>query len=207
MVSTIGIIDYGAGNLRSVAGAVERLGHSPRVVDRPNDLADVSKIILPGVGAFKDGMENLQKRGFIPVLGKMVLRQEIPILGICLGAQLLTKGSEEFGWTEGLGWIDTNVKSLRHSGSQDRVPHVGWNNVQFSKGSRLFHQLPSDSLFYFVHSFGIVQGSGSAQTATCNYGFEFVAAFERENIFGVQFHPEKSQRHGLSVMQNFLAVG
>lgn len=203
----IGVIDYGLGNLHSVAGAVDKSGYEYLVSADPDALVAADKLILPGVGAFKDGMRLISERGLKSFLDEAANQRKIPILGICLGAQLLTNGSEEFGWTEGFGWIDTVVKSLRHTGSQDRVPHIGWNNVQFSSDSKLFHGLPIDSLFYFVHSFGIVQGSGFTQTATCNYGFEFVAAFERENIFGVQFHPEKSQRHGLSVMRNFLAVG
>ena len=200
----IGIIDYGVGNLHSVAGAVEKVGFQPLISGDSEVLSKAEKLILPGVGAFKDGMSTLVEKGLDEFVNKAVKIDRIPILGICLGAQLFTQGSEEFGWTDGLGWIDTTVKSLRSFGSAERVPHVGWNEVNFKKESILFYGVPEEALFYFVHSFCILQGVDTPATATCDYGFEFVAALEDENIFAVQFHPEKSQKYGLKVLQNFL---
>jgi glutamine amidotransferase len=200
----IGIVDYGVGNLRSVAGAVEKTGFNPIVSSDPKVLVKADKLILPGVGAFKDGMKAIVESGLEEFLNEAVQVNKTPILGICLGAQLFTKGSEEFGWTDGLGWIDSTVKSLRSYDSQERVPHVGWNNIRSSTESTLFREVPEEALFYFVHSFCIVQSAWAHQTASCEYGFEFVAALEKNNIFAVQFHPEKSQRYGLLVLRNFL---
>lgn len=204
-MTKIGIIDYGLGNLTSVAGAVAKLGYEPVISASRDTLSDADKLILPGVGAFPDGMANLSSRGLIEVLGDLVIKGRKPILGICLGFQLLGEGSEEFSETDGLGWIDARVKLLRPSDKSLRVPHVGWNDVtQASPDCILFDGIPDEALFYFVHKYKMETPREGASVATCDYGGAFTAAVQKGNIFGTQFHPEKSQRHGLALLNNFL---
>ena len=202
----IGIIDYGLGNLASVAGAVNRLGFESEISNDAKILQQCHKLILPGVGAFGDAMANLRQKDLIGVLNDLVRRRGTPILGICLGAQLFTKGSEEFGWTDGLGWVDADVRSLRCVGPNLPIPHVGWNDIQHIGDSTLFQNVPLDALFYFVHSFCILVNNQKVVNATCDYNRVFSAAFQQENIYAVQFHPEKSQLYGLKVLNNFLEI-
>jgi glutamine amidotransferase len=203
----IGIIDYGLGNLRSVAGAVERLGREPVITSDAGRLAEADKLILPGVGAFGDGMRNLRSLGLVEPLGEMVLGGRKPLLGICLGSQLLCLQSEEFGIHQGLGWIDARVRLLTPEGADLRIPHVGWNDlVRTAQKSILFDGIPEDALFYFVHSYHIVAPEAIV-VARCEYGTPFVAAFESGNVYATQFHPEKSQQHGLTLLGNFLEKG
>lgn len=200
----IAIIDYGLGNLRSVAGAVAKLGFESRITDRVDVLTVADKLILPGVGAFGDGIANLRERKLTEPLTDLVIRQRKPILGICLGAQLLANESEEFGHHKGLGWINASVIRLHpHDGL--RIPHVGWNNLVETRPSILFEGIPSDALFYFVHSFHMACGDPALVTAQCDYGIQFTAVVQRENIYATQFHPEKSQEHGLRLLKNFLS--
>lgn len=199
----VAIIDYGLGNVRSVAGAVAKLGFEPQVTDHVDVLARADRLILPGVGAFGDGMANLRERKLIEPLTKLVTRAHKPLLGICLGAQLLTKESEEFGRHEGLGWIDASVTRLQ-SDDGLRIPHVGWNNLVDVRPSVLFDDIPSDALFYFVHSFRIIGAAPELVVGQCEYGGRFAAVVQRENIYATQFHPEKSQFHGLQLLKNFL---
>lgn len=200
----IGIVDYGVGNLRSISGAVRKLGYEPCISQDPKNLKSARRLILPGVGAFGDGMAGLQQTGMDDFLKEAVLQDGIPILGICLGAQLLTRGSEEFGWHSGLNFIEGEVKSLSSFGCSERIPHIGWNEINLFPSSRLLTDIKSGDLVYFVHSLGMLLDKPENVKATCSYGFEFVAAFEKENIYGVQFHPEKSQAIGLKVLGNFL---
>jgi glutamine amidotransferase len=199
----IGIVQYGLGNTRSVMGAVERLGFEPVLTDRPELLARADKLILPGVGAFGDGMKNLKDRGLVEALNSLVREQNKPILGICLGFQLMAERGYEFGNHQGLGWIKAEVVKMDTRGEL-RLPHVGWNDLFQVKESLLLEGIPSNALFYYVHSYharceeeGIVVGESE-------YGCRFVAAVEQGNLFGTQFHPEKSQRWGLEVLRNFL---
>jgi glutamine amidotransferase len=201
----VGIVDYGLGNLASVAGAVGKLGHEPVVTSDADALYSCDKLILPGVGAFGDGMANLRAAGLDKRLAYFVADAGKPILGICLGAQLMTRESEEFGNHEGLGWIDAHVRRLTPNDPGLRVPHVGWNEALLPAGDwPLFEGVPADALFYFVHSFGIQADDADMLVAHGQHGHPFIAAFQKGRIFGTQFHPEKSQRHGLAVLRNFL---
>lgn len=200
----IAIVDYGLGNLRSVAGAVERLGHKAIVSCVPDELERAEKLILPGVGAFGDGMRRLRARGLVPVLDRLVRAEGRPILGICLGAQLFAHEGHEFGRHEGLGWIDATVERLETGDAALRLPHVGWNGLAQLRPSVLFDGIPGDALFYYVHSYHLVTRDPNAVVGECEYGRRFGAVFQQGAIYGTQFHPEKSQQHGLSLLRNFL---
>jgi glutamine amidotransferase len=199
----IAIVDYGLGNLRSVAGAVERLSHEPVITSDAAELERADKLILPGVGAFGDGMRNIHERGLVEPLNRLVREQRKPVLGLCLGAQLIARESEEFGVHEGLGWIDARVRRLESSNGL-RVPHVGWNDLHQTGESVLFAGLREDALFYFVHSYHIVADDPGIVKGETDYGERLVAVVERDNVYGVQFHPEKSQLDGLTLLGNFL---
>ena len=201
----VAIIDYGLGNLRSVAGAVAKVGFEARITSDVNELKSAEKLILPGVGAFADGMKNLRERGLVEPLTQMVAHEKKPILGICLGAQLLTKSSEEFGHHEGLGWIDASVMRLNPQGGL-RVPHVGWNDLFQVRPSVLFEGIPNGALFYYVHSFHIVCNDPKLVIGECEYGMRVTAAVQSGSIYATQFHPEKSQLHGLQMLKNFLTL-
>jgi imidazole glycerol-phosphate synthase subunit HisH len=204
MSAPVVIVDYGLGNLRSVLGAVTRLGFDAVISSDPTDLASASKLILPGVGAFGDGMAKLASRQLIAPLCKAVLEEQRPILGICLGAELMARDSDEFGHHEGLGWIAASVRRIAPLDATLRVPHVGWNAVRQTRTDALFCDVPQDALFYFVHSYEIRCDDEATVTATADYGAPVTAAFRHRTICGTQFHPEKSQRHGLTLLGNFL---
>jgi imidazole glycerol phosphate synthase glutamine amidotransferase subunit len=199
----IGIIDYGMGNLLSVKNALQAVGAEVRLATRGEDLSDVHGIVLPGVGSFGSGMQGLRERGFVDALEREVRERRKPMLGICLGMQLLADRGNEGGEHRGLCWIDGTVARL-DVGSGLRVPHIGWNDVQ-GRGA-LFAGIPDRASFYFVHSFHLVPASQGAVYGTTEYGVEFVSAIEHENIYGVQFHPEKSHKHGLALLKNFVSL-
>lgn len=198
----IGIIDYGLGNLRSVRGAVERLGSESIVSGDLEVLALSDGLILPGVGAFGDGMRKLKESGLASGLTQLVIKDRKPILGICLGAQLMTKRSEEFGNHDGLGWVDARVERLPVKDLP--LPHVGWNDIEIVRPSLLYRDASAHPLLYFVHTYHIKCQDSQLETARCQYGLNFTASFEAGNIFGTQFHPEKSQAEGLLILSNFL---
>lgn len=198
------IVDYGLGNLRSVAGAVERLGHAPVISGDPGQIAQADRLILPGVGSFGDGMANLRRLGLVEALTEAVLQRKTPTLGICLGAQLMAREGEEFGHHDGLGWISASVVRLDPADKALRVPHVGWNELQPTRPCLLWEGIPREALFYYVHSYHIRCDRPELVVGECDYGGRMTAAFQRGNIFGTQFHPEKSQLHGLAVLRNFL---
>ena len=202
---TVVVVDYGLGNLRSVAGAVARLGSEVVVSSRPDDVARAGRLILPGVGAFGDGMRNLKQLGLVDALNDAVCRHGVPILGICLGAELMARDSDEFGRHEGLGWFDASVTKLTPADPSLAIPHVGWNAVRRRREDALLTDVPDDAWFYFVHSYHIACRDRDAVVAEADYGGPVLAALHRDNIYGTQFHPEKSQRHGLTVLRNFLA--
>ncbi|HNT61198.1 MAG TPA: imidazole glycerol phosphate synthase subunit HisH [Candidatus Bilamarchaeaceae archaeon] len=203
----IGIIDYGMGNLRSVAKAFELLGAEVLISGNSEELVVAEKLVLPGVGAFGDGMENLRKRGLVDFLDKEVNRNGKMILGICLGMQLLAERGFERGENRGLGWIGGEVRKFSVDGQGLKVPHVGWNEVRFGRDDPLFRGIRNGSCFYFVHSYHMACRDRADVLATCNYGHDFTAAVRKKNIMGTQFHPEKSQDAGLRILENYLNMG
>jgi imidazole glycerol-phosphate synthase subunit HisH len=202
----IGIINYGMGNLRSVANAFESLGCRTAILTEPQAERTVDRIVLPGVGAFCDGINNLRSCGWAPVLEDVVLGGRKPFLGLCLGMQLLaSKGTEHGDW-EGLGWMPGVVRRLTPSDPSVRVPHVGWNDVEVVKPDGLYRGAMGEQTFYFVHSYAFEPDDREVVSAYCRHGERFVASVERGNVFATQYHPEKSQRCGLAVLRNFLQV-
>jgi imidazole glycerol-phosphate synthase subunit HisH len=203
---TIGIVDYEMGNLSSVSNAFRFLGAPPVLLKSPQcfDKA-LDGIVLPGVGAFAQGMANLEKLGFVEKLEESVFQKKIPFLGICVGMQLLASRGHEHGDTRGLGWIPGSVV-LMETPSSLRVPQMGWNPIKFHKDSRLFKGCEEEASFYFANSYHFVLEFKEMVSATCEYGGTRTAAVENKNIFGVQFHPEKSHEGGLKLLRNFVAI-
>jgi len=203
---TVAIIDYGMCNLDSVKRAVEECGGHPIVTSRPEDLERASRIILPGVGAFPDAMRNIRDRGLDKELSSRVLECGVPLLGICLGMQLLATKGWEVEETEGLALIQGDVRRLEPFGDDQRLPHVGWNEVHPRRDSPLFRGVAAGRDFYFVHSYHLCPHDEADVVAWTPFARGFVCAVQRGTIFGVQFHPEKSQRVGFQVLRNFLAI-
>lgn len=191
------------GNLRSVAKVVSRLGADVRISSEPADLRWAERLILPGVGAFPDAMRSLRELRLLDVLNEEVVTRKKPILGICLGMQLMAKSSAELGQTEGLGWFDATMVSFDRS-KGIRVPHIGWNRVNIRRTIPLFDGFDDGSFCYFVHSYHMICPNPSVVAATTTYGDDFVSAIARDNIFGTQFHPEKSQAAGAIILINFV---
>lgn len=199
------IVDYGVGNVGSVLNMLRKIGAKARVSGAPADIEAADKLILPGVGHFGHGMGKLAETGLIPVLDKQVLTRSKPILGICLGMQMMTQGSEESD-VPGLGWIDAATSRFPETPGL-RVPHMGWNNVRPGPTARLFERNATESeRFYFVHSYFVRTTNPDHTAANCLYGIDFAAAFEVGNIFGVQFHPEKSHLFGMGLLRRFVAL-
>ncbi len=195
----ITVIDYRMGNLRSVAKALELSGKQVMVSSRPEDILRAGLLVLPGVGAYSKGMENLNELGIIPHISEKV-KQGTPLLGICLGMQLMLQMSQEGDKKPGIGLLRGVVKRF---GPGLRVPHVGWNTVSAKKSSPLFKGIPPDSYFYFVHSYYAVPENEEYVLAETDYGVSFASAICKENLFLTQFHPEKSQDIGLKMLKNF----
>jgi glutamine amidotransferase len=206
----ITIIDYEMGNLRSVAKAFEKLGYAVRVSSNPADLLETDKIVLPGVGAFRDCISNLHAGGFVDPLLKHVARGK-PLLGICVGMQMLFDESEEFGRHRGLGLVPGRVvrfpAGMEEGGERLKVPHMGWNNLHICQPAPIFRQTDEGSFVYFVHSYYCLAENQSDVAATCRYGdIEFCAAVWRGNLMATQFHPEKSQAVGLKIFDQFGSI-
>jgi len=197
------IIDYGMGNLGSIANMLRKIGADAVISSAAADIRKAEKLILPGVGAFDNGMKNLRDRGLLPVLQDRVLSDKVPLLGICLGMQLLTKNSEE-GTLDGLGWID--ARTVRFKFSEEaalKVPHMGWNQIVASRDNPLTRNIGERPRFYFVHSYYVVCDRNEDVLTTTHYGYDFTSAVNRGNIYGVQFHPEKSHTFGMKLLKNF----
>lgn len=199
------IVDYGVGNVGSVHNMLRKVGAKARVSGVAADIAAADKLILPGVGHFGHGMGRLHATGLLLTLEEAVLAKRKPLLGICLGMQMMTRGSEESD-TPGLGWIDGYTRRFPDAADL-RVPHMGWNTVRPEPSARLFdHQASEAERFYFVHSYYVSTTDPAHVAATCRYGPDFVAAFEVGNLFGVQFHPEKSHHFGMGLLERFAAL-
>jgi glutamine amidotransferase len=199
----IAIIDYGLGNLSSVLNMHKRLGIEAIVTSNQNEIKAASKLILPGVGHFKKGMDNLHQSGLKPLLDELVLQKKKPLLGICLGAQLLTRYSEE-GNVDGLGWVDADTVKFKQDGLNGlKIPHMGWSDIVVKRDSQILSNLPAEPRFYHVHSYHFLFTEPSEIIATATYGYEFACAFQKDNIYGVQFHPEKSHKYGMKLIENF----
>lgn len=203
----IAVIDYGLGNLRSVAKALEAVGAQVKVTAGAKDIDSAAAIVLPGVGAFKSAMENLERLDILPALLKVV-KQGRPFLGICLGLQVLFSESEEHGRHKGLGLLEGKVKKFP---AGVKIPHMGWNSVEVTShksqvtsiNAQLFRDVPQGSYFYFVHSYYVQPQDKTLIAATTVYGREFTSAIHKDNIWGLQFHPEKSAELGLKILENF----
>lgn len=202
----ITVVDYDMGNLFSIKGALEYLGADCEVEKDPGKIAKAGKIILPGVGSFCKAMEIIERRGINRALEDAALVRKIPLLGICLGMQLLATEGEEGGPCAGLNFINAAIRKLEPSVPDCKIPHVGFNTVRFLSGKRMFEGITSGADFYFIHSYRMVCMEDSAVAATTEYGLEFVSAVEKDNIWGCQFHPEKSQKNGLRLLRNFVEL-
>jgi len=204
-MATIVIIDYGMGNLFSIQSAIRYLGAESIIASDNNTIINADRIILPGVGSFYKAMENLHTSGLVEVLRDTVISRQVPILGICLGMQLMGASSTEDGFREGLRLIDCPVERFDDGTSEGlKIPHVGFNTVSVMQKSKLFMGLDAQVDFYFTHSYRMKYTDQSYVAGICHHGESFIAAFEKEHICGTQFHPEKSQTNGLLLLRNFI---
>jgi len=201
----VGILDYGMGNLLSVYNAFDYLAADVMICKHPEDLAKADHIVIPGVGAFKDCIDKLNTTGFREALDYMVIKMAKPTLGICLGMQIMADKGTEGGLYDGLGWFDATVTRLQPDDPGKRVPNIGWNDVKYDSRIPLFKGLPPKVDFYLVHSFYMKTNDSSDVVATYEYDHLVTAAVLKNNIFATQFHPEKSQEHGLKLLENFIA--
>jgi glutamine amidotransferase len=199
---TISILCLGISNTNSVKVAFESIGADIKLVNQAVELGACDGIVMPGVGSFRHAMEALAAGGYPERLQKAVVEDRTPFLGICLGMQMLAEEGDEGGRTEGLGWIGGNVRRLQPP-SALRVPHIGWDDIRIRTRAPLFEGLPQNPSFYFVHSY-YLDAEPAHVSATCDYGAPFPVSVQKDNIFGVQFHPEKSQKNGTMVLKNFL---
>jgi imidazole glycerol-phosphate synthase subunit HisH len=199
------IIDYGMGNLSSIQNMLRRIGTKSLISSLPADIRAASKLILPGVGAFDNGMKNITEKGILPVLNEMATIKRIPILGICLGMQLLTRRSDE-GSLAGLGWINADTHRFKFDAARNdlKIPHMGWNSTLAKKEHPLCSGLDTETRFYFVHSFHVVCDNPEDVLMQTHYGYDFTSAVQNENIMGTQFHPEKSHKYGMQLLKNFV---
>lgn len=196
------IVNYGLGNLGSIKNMLTKIGSKSIISSKPDAISRADKLILPGVGSFDRGMSNLEKLKLIPVINKKVIEEKTPILGICLGMQLMTKNSQE-GKLKGLGWINADTIRFNKDDEKLIIPHMGWNNIILNKNHSILNNINRNSRFYFVHSYHVVCQNDSDILTTTNYGYDFVSAFQKNNIIGVQFHPEKSHRFGMQLLNNY----
>ncbi len=201
----IAIIDYEIGNTLSVKNALEKLGYESEITNDKSKITKSKNIILPGVGSFEKGFSNLKKYNLVEILNEEILVKKKKILGICLGFQLMCKSSEEFGYFEGLGWLDLKVTKINNAGL--RLPHVGWNKIKINQSkTKFFLNIKDDQMLYFNHTYAAKESNSDkfSDFMTCKYGENFIAALKYNNIFGIQPHPEKSQKQGLQLIKNFI---
>jgi len=196
------IVDYGMGNLGSIQNMLKKAGFPSLITSDKSIIENADKLILPGVGAFDNAINNLNSLDLIDLLNKKALEEKIPVLGICLGMQLLSKSSEE-GILSGLGWIDAVTIKFKFDDSNLKIPHMGWNNIKIMQNSTLFDSLDEEQRFYFVHSYHVKCSNPENVLISCQYGIDFTAGVINGNIMGVQFHPEKSHKYGLNLLKNF----
>jgi glutamine amidotransferase len=203
----ITIIDYGMGNVGSIRNMLKKIGVPSIISAEPEQIRAADKLILPGVGSFDHGMSNLATRGLIPLLNEKVIGDRIPILGICLGMQLLSQSSDE-GKLPGLGWIEAKTRCFKFDGdySHLKIPHMGWSQVKGVGEGLLFQRFPEPPRFYFVHSYHVCCSQPEDVMGIGHYGVDFTAAIRRDNILGTQFHPEKSHKFGMQVLRNFIEL-
>ncbi|MBI4395888.1 MAG: imidazole glycerol phosphate synthase subunit HisH [Elusimicrobia bacterium] len=201
------VVDYGMGNIGSIVNMVRKAGGQAVSASTPGEIEKAEKLILPGVGAFDNGIQNLRAMGLVDVLRRKVIEEETPILGICLGMQLFTKSSEE-GSLPGLGWINAKTVRFRFEGENAslRVPHMGWNRIEIARPSPLYRDMFEDPGFYFVHSYHVVCEDRADVLSTTRYGIDFVSSLQKGRLFATQFHPEKSHKFGLKVIENFVGL-
>ena len=202
----VAVVNYGMGNLGSVRRALEQLGAQVVIAEDPATIGRVDRLIVPGVGAFGEGMARLRAAGWVDALRRHVHDEGIPLLGICLGMQMLGTSSHESGASEGLGFIPGRVERLDALGCSLRVPHIGWNDVAFQDGARLFSGIPQGTDFYFVHGYSLEPDDPADVCATTTYGVRLAVGVQRRHVFGTQFHPEKSSRAGRQILKNFLSA-
>jgi len=206
MKQTLTIVDYRMGNLNSVKKKLDRLKTTVSITSNPKDIVKADKIILVGVGHFAKAMKNIKELDLLDALNEIVIVKKKPVLGICLGMQLMAKDSEE-GNTEGLGWLDANVRKMQVDDTlKFKIPHTGWNKIIQSKKSHLMKGIPELSEFYFVHSYYLRSNETSNILNETEYSFTFTSAIEKDNIFGVQYHPEKSHDVGEILLKNFISL-
>lgn len=196
------IVDYKVGNLGSIQNMLKKIGSKSIITSDPKAIGEAEKLILPGVGSFDSGINSLKKYDLWDVLNEKVLNEKIPVLGICLGMQLLCNASEE-GKEKGLGWIDADVLRFRPKDKKVKIPHIGWNYTQVSQESRLFKAMYTEPKFYFVHSY-YVRANDKSSVAKSTYEISFDAVVEKGNVLGTQFHPEKSHKFGMRLLENFI---
>jgi glutamine amidotransferase len=201
----ITIIDYGMGNLGSIQNMFKRIKVESEITGDIDRIAAAKKILLPGVGAFDAAMERIESSGLKEVLNKKALEEKVPSMGICLGMQLLSRSSEE-GVLPGLGWIDAQTVKFDLNDPALKVPHMGWNRVHLQHQSPLIKDLPEEPRFYFVHSFHVQCNNEADVLTTTHYGIDFHSIIQHENIFGAQFHPEKSHKFGMKLLENFARI-
>ncbi|OCL26174.1 imidazole glycerol phosphate synthase, glutamine amidotransferase subunit [Orenia metallireducens] len=197
----IKIIDYGMGNLRSVQKSFEKVGYQAEITNKKEEILNADGVVLPGVGAFKDAMENIQKLDLIDTIHQVV-KEGKPFLGICLGFQLLFSESTEFGYTKGLDIISGSVKKFPDNLGL-KIPHMGWNQLNLKQDNQIYDGLTDGEFQYFVHSYYVETEDKDVIGATTDYGIEFVSSIVKDNVYGAQFHPEKSSDKGLQVLKNF----
>jgi len=203
----IAIVDYGMCNARSIANMLRKAGHDSVVTSRPGDIETARKLVLPGVGSFDQGMTALQEKGLREVLERKAHDERVPILGICLGAQLMTRGSEE-GEKPGLGWLPATTRKFVNPTGETKIktPHMGWNHIRITRPHSIFNELPQPARFYFLHSYHFEPEVSDLAIAETIYGNSFASGLAQENLIALQFHPEKSHRFGLQVMNNFASI-